>query len=342
MYRYNDTAGNLQLLFNGQRGVIIALDIDYSDPWHLGFAVNRSFTGANSALSQLSSISLRALTSLQTDESGRMIVVALGGSDGCSLFVIVMWASNGSAIVGNRPIATSALCSGTFSYAAIEFDGSRWFLPSTDSRVVILQGFYVGANVIGDPLFSGLRGQRFQVHGVDGGVYNLISDSLMQLNTRFTILEGPRSCPTMPSTGLEAVGCWSHPGTYLNNLALQSIGCSKLLIIAGPAASGFALVSLDGLALQPNATAVLDFGETGLVGAVHLLNLHQLTIRAGHFDLSVENIDGFINLRSLTVLHSSWTKLASHGLLGQTWRNKRYDGLIEEIEGDVGSTDIPT
>ena len=31
-------------------------------------------------------------------------------------------------------------------------------------------------SVLGDPMFVGLRGQRFQVHGVDGEVYNLIVD----------------------------------------------------------------------------------------------------------------------------------------------------------------------
>ena len=32
---------------------------------------------------------------------------------------------------------------------------------------------------------------------------------------------------------------------------------------------------------------------------------------------------------------SSWSKLASHGLLGQTWQNKTYPGKIKEIEGEV-------
>jgi len=49
----------------------------------------------------------------------------------------------------------------------------------------------------------------------------------------------------------------------------------------------------------------------------------------------IENNDGFVNLRHVSVPSTSWGKLASHGLLGQTWQNKRYGGKIKEIEGDV-------
>ncbi len=38
--------------------------------------------------------------------------------------------------------------------------------------------------------FVGLSGQSFQVHGMDGAVYALISDENMQLNARFAFLEG--------------------------------------------------------------------------------------------------------------------------------------------------------
>ena len=193
-----------------------------------------------------------------------------------------------------------------------------------------------GANIVGDPQFRGLRGQSFQVHGVDGAVYNLISDPSMQLNTRFAFLEGPRPCAIMPSTGKQSTACWSHPGSYLSELALKTVGGSQLLIVAGPAASGFSSVSLDGALLQAGAASALDFGTgSELTGSVSVLNSHELSIHAGHFDLVVENNDGFVNLRSVSVPASSWSKLASHGLLGQTWQSRRYSGRIREIEGDV-------
>lgn len=195
-------------------------------------------------------------------------------------------------------------------------------------------GAPTGGFVTGDPQFVGLRGQSFQVHGVDGAVYNLISDKTMQLNSRFTFLEGPRPCPVMPSTGKPSAACWSHPGSYLSELALKTVGGSKLSVVSGDAATGFSSVTLDGKSLKPGSTAKLVF-PTGLSGSISVDNTHELTISAGHFNLVVENNDGFVNLRQVSVPAASWSKLASHGLLGQTWQNKRYSGKIKEIEGDV-------
>ena len=196
-------------------------------------------------------------------------------------------------------------------------------------------GSGTGGFVTGDPQFVGLRGQSFQVHGVDGAVYNLISDRSMQLNSRFTFLEGPRPCPVMPSTGKLSAACWSHPGSYLSELALKSIGGSQLHIVSGDAATGFASITLNGRTLAVGEKATLDFGASGLTGSVTLDNAFELSIHAGHFDLVIENNDGFVNLRHVSVPAASWSKLASHGLLGQTWQNKRYSGKIKYIEGDV-------
>ena len=96
------------------------------------------------------------------------------------------------------------------------------------------------------PSHAEVRGQSFQVHGVDGGVYALISDYSLHLNARFAILGGPRRCPTMPPTGHPSIACWTHPGSDLSHIALSTLGGSRLLIVAGDAASGFASVSLDG------------------------------------------------------------------------------------------------
>ena len=68
-----------------------------------------------------------------------------------------------------------------------------------------------GAFVTGDPQFVGLRGQSFQVHGVDGAVYNIISDASMQLNSRFTFLEGPRPLPRHAELGQAVLGVLVAP-----------------------------------------------------------------------------------------------------------------------------------
>ena len=189
--------------------------------------------------------------------------------------------------------------------------------------------------VVGDPQFVGLRGQSFQVHGIDGAVYNIISDASMQLNARFAFLEGPRPCPVMPSTGKVSSACWSHPGSYLSELALRTIGDSRLLLVSGDAATGFTSVTVNGKELAVGATVPLSFGDSGLTGSVRLDSTHEVTVVAGHFSIFVESIDDFVNLRHVSVFPSSWSRLRAHGLLGQTWQNKRYLGKVREIEGEV-------
>jgi hypothetical protein len=198
-----------------------------------------------------------------------------------------------------------------------------------------LGGASSGANVVGDPQFKGLRGQSFQVHGVDGAVYNLISDANMQLNSRFTFLEGPRPCPVMPSTGKVSVACWSHPGSYLSELALKTSGSSQLSIVSGEASQGFSSVQLDGKSITVGSTVELSFTDSAMTGSLTVDSTHELTIRSGLFEVVVENNDGFVNLRSVYVSAANWPKLAAHGLLGQTWQNKRYGGQVKEIEGEV-------
>ena len=103
--------------------------------------------------------------------------------------------------------------------------------------------------VRGDPQFVGLRGQSYQIHGIDGAIYNIITDSKYQLNSRFSFLTGPRPCPLMPSTGRKSSACWSHDGSYLTEIGLQ-VGNDVFVIIAGAAAEGFATVSHNGKALK--------------------------------------------------------------------------------------------
>ena len=82
-------------------------------------------------------------------------------------------------------------------------------------------------------------------------------------------------------------------------------------------------------------SAALSFSDSDATGSITVDSTHELTIKSGLFEVVVENNDGFVNLRSVYVSAANWPKLASHGLLGQTWQNKRYGGKIKEIEGDV-------
>lgn len=178
--------------------------------------------------------------------------------------------------------------------------------------------------VKGDPQFMGLRGQSFQVHGIDGAVYNIISDRDVQMNSRFVFLTGPRPCPTMPSTGRKSTACWTHAGSYLGEVGLK-YGADQIFIVSGPASTGFAAVTVNGKQLSVGeSTSTLQFNST-----------HELTLSFGAWTIEMENSDMFLNLRSVRVADRAWSSLSSHGLLGQTWANKRYSGKVSAIEGEV-------
>ena len=183
----------------------------------------------------------------------------------------------------------------------------------------------------GDPQFAGLRGQSYQVHGIDGGVYNVISDAHMQLNSRFVFLTGPRPCPLMPSSGAKSVACFVHAGSYLGNLALKTSGGDELLVQSGKAAVGVQYVKLNGQELEVGETATLRFTD-GRQGSVSWNSTHEVTLHAGLFELEVENSDEFLNLRSVIVRGGDWKELKAeqaHGLLGQTWKVRKGKSAIE-------------
>ena len=148
------------------------------------------------------------------------------------------------------------------------------------------------ARVIGDPQFMGLRGQSFQVHGIDGAVYNLIVDHGMMLNARFRYLSAGR-CAAFPG----ASNCWSHPGSYLGEIGVVSAGGAKLHVMSGSWQHGFDSVTLDGVVLSVGA-------NTSAAGMdVALLTAYTLRVRVGNFDLLLENSDRFVNLVETRVLH---------------------------------------
>ena len=180
-------------------------------------------------------------------------------------------------------------------------------------------------SVKGDPQFRGLLGQSFQVHGLDGAVYAILSTASEQVNARFAFLTGPRPCPKLsrrwlPNGAAEPIACWSHDGSYLSELGIVTAH-SRVHIRAGDASSGFALITLDGV-------EVTD-GPAGTDARVTVHGSHHLTVRVGAWTLFVENSDGFVNIAGLEV-SAPLRGLDAHGLLGQTSRRVKGD-----VEGDV-------
>jgi hypothetical protein len=185
----------------------------------------------------------------------------------------------------------------------------------------------VQTHIVGDPQFIGLRGQSYQVHGVDGAVYNIISEANTQVNSRFVFLsEG--QCPIF--NGVADNNCWSHPGSYLGELSFQQVVDGKIhagLVTAGSAKDGFSAIQMDGHALKVGDT--ITYGTFSL----SYISTHRVKFETEHFSFDLSNSDYFVN--QAVRVKTSLNRLTSHGLLGQTHSNKVYATATRYIEGNV-------
>lgn len=190
---------------------------------------------------------------------------------------------------------------------------------------VVLEGI---AGVVGDPQFVGLRGQSYQVHGIDGGIYNLVSSNHTQINARFVFLtEG--QCPIID--GIPSKNCWSHPGSYLGAIGIQQIVDGKvhqLTIQPGSFQDGFSSIELNGSQLKLGSS----FND-GSLFSVSYNSTHQISVQTEEFTFLFDNSDMFINqfVNSRVPLSS----VTAHGLFGQTHVQKLYNTALKYIEGDV-------
>jgi hypothetical protein len=184
--------------------------------------------------------------------------------------------------------------------------------------------------VTGDPQFVGLRGQNYQVHGVAGEVYNIVSDADLQYNSRFVFLTQGK-CPVV--NGRKQKGCWSHPGSYLGELGLKTRAGDRIHIVSGVASEGFALVEVNGKALSVGDSIQLADN----LGSVSLNTTHMTEVMIGKWDFVFENSDMFINQK---VRVTNARQLRSHGLLGQTWRDTTYPNSIKYVQGSVDDYQI--
>jgi len=199
---------------------------------------------------------------------------------------------------------------------------------STDYETLHLQSSAYPCTVVhGDPQFTGFRGQSYQIHGIDGWYYNLITSPSLQVNAKFTFLtEG--KCPII--NGLPAANCWSHPGSYIGALGFQQIenGVNqRLLIDAGSAKQGFSGVKFN--------NAQVKLGQSMSVGSFsfNFTSSHFISVQTGDFTFTVDNSDLFLN--QAVSVNVPLSRLTSHGLLGQTHTSKVYSNQWKYIEGDV-------
>jgi len=182
-----------------------------------------------------------------------------------------------------------------------------------------------GGFITGDPQFVGLRGQNYQVHGVSGDVYNIVSDADLQYNSRFVFLNSG-ACPVV--NGKKQKACWSHPGSYLGELGLKTRAGDRVHLTTGDAKTGFASVSVNDKEVAEGETVMLADN----LGSVSRNSTHLASVQIGNWDFAFENSDMFVNQR-VRVIDSRG--LRSHGLLGQTWRETTYPNAIKYIAGSV-------
>ena len=72
------------------------------------------------------------------------------------------------------------------------------------------------SGISGDPQFVGFRGQSYQVHGIPGQIYDIVSTPRMQVNARFIFLSSG-VCPRE----LRKSYCYTHPGTFLGEVGIR-------------------------------------------------------------------------------------------------------------------------
>ena len=218
-------------------------------------------------------------------------------------------------------------------------------------------------STLGDPQFVGFLGQSFQVHGIDGAVYSLISDAQVQVNGRFAFLGEKGRCVaqrdirrsnnrSVSSADIDRrvagpIQCWSHPGSYIGELSVRTAAGMRLLVQPGTTAEGYRRVevTLDSVASEAKAEAAISVDVTDaqplVFGdlSVARLSSHHLLLRVGVFVLQLSSSHHFLNIDRAEV--SDWDRLTgevrSHGLLGQTWQRaeRAAEGAVKGIEGEV-------
>ena len=191
------------------------------------------------------------------------------------------------------------------------------------SNVVVVDFFIStsAATVLGDPSFTGFHGQKpFQVHGIPGAVFNLLTAAALQLNSLFSFIDREQALSAAEmsrvrrasAARLPVTQAWSHPGTYMAQLGLK-LGALEFLIAAGPYSAGIAYVTL--VTEQRNLTVGETVSWCG--SSLRLLDQSRLRVQTPLLTFTAVNADGFFNLEQARLLSPS-AQSQLDGLLGQS------------------------
>ena len=178
------------------------------------------------------------------------------------------------------------------------------------------------AAVLGDPWFTGFHGQSaYQVHGIPGGVFNLLTAADLQFNALFSFIDHGEAMTAAQMklarliTSAPVTQPWSHPGTYLGKLGLK-LGTIQLLIHSGSYKTGIANITVivDG---QTQTTLSVGHSVGDNSGSVERLDAWRLRVVHPLVSLVFVNSDRFFNIEEAT-LRSHHAFLSLDGLLGQS------------------------
>ena len=192
------------------------------------------------------------------------------------------------------------------------------------------------SSVHADPQLLGVRGQRYTVHVEEGQVYNLITEPHLLVNARYvslSALDQNGQATQERVLGIAEIGLKTRTG---HQLYLQT-GAGEL------DAKGFSRVSLNQQQMNIDDQAHIDNTEESThednsSPAAHA-NTELLAYNTSHTFTVITPIwyltfiDTPTGIQPTTVLHST-IDIAAHGLIGQTWREKRLGRLHEH--GEVG------
>lgn len=200
----------------------------------------------------------------------------------------------------------------------------------------VYDGSYCQLIVRGDPQITGLQGQDFQVHGIPDEFFNLISTPELQVNSRFVYLEDAK-CDNYTT-------CFTHPGTYIDQIGIMTAEGDKVKVLAGTIEQGLR-VFVNGKEIKVGHKMSLKNLK------IHFSEQRKVHVRTPLFALAFLNSDMFMN-QEVALLDTKLAKkgakvttltqgqerpnqdVAIHGIVGQTWQNIKYpEGMF--IEGAV-------
>ena len=256
--------------------------------------------------------------------------------NGVNGFVNEIWPAwqVGNALFGQGPCTLTVYVLNTT--APTQVVGTPQQQPGLISTVSTVSFFISApaATVLGDPSFNGFHGQAaYQVHGIPGEVFNVLTASTLQLNALFTFIDIGEAMTaaqmakarTIRGSALPTTQPWSHPGTYLTEMGLR-LGSLAIHFRAGRYADGLTAKTATGEPLLAGQSLT-----DGVMRVAMSEDGHSAVVSHPLVRFSIVNSDGFFNIDRASLL-SSTAITGLDGLLGQSADPEWRAGRGEEFE----------